>query len=161
MHSFQRDRVHTVRYACKGFQATLLRSTCLHNLNRCGVLLLLLRASMVGAHRAIVVPFHSTWFDAGVYAYGIVIHVVTHELHAAVVQAQRQHRAVGLRVASAAIIPIHANHLAGACSNAQRSITDICKVGSYAPVVLLPEQCTRDVNNDACSTCTLPSCCCC
>jgi hypothetical protein len=47
-------------------------------------------------HRAVVVPLNAVRAYAGVDAHSIIVHVVPHQLNAAVVQADGQHRAVGL-----------------------------------------------------------------
>mmetsp|Transcript_16165 Transcript_16165/g.40248 ORF Transcript_16165/g.40248 Transcript_16165/m.40248 type:complete len:1228 (-) Transcript_16165:317-4000(-) len=72
-------------------------------------------AELVARHRqhgAVAVPLALAGLDARVDAHRVVVRLVAHELHAPVVQADGQHRAVGLRKAQDAVIPLHAHHLA-------------------------------------------------
>jgi hypothetical protein len=63
-----------------------------------------------------VVPLDAVGSYASIDAHSIIVHVVPHQLDAAVVQADGQHRAVGLGEATAAIIPLNAHDMAMSCS---------------------------------------------
>ena len=74
-------------------------------------------AQLESRHRqdgAVHVPLALARLDARVDAHGVVVALVPHELHAAIVQADGQHRAVGLGKALDAIIPLNADNLTGA-----------------------------------------------
>ena len=62
---------------------------------------------------AVHVPLALAWLDAGVDADRVVVALVPHQLHAAIVQADGQNWTVGLSKALDPVIPLHTDNLAG------------------------------------------------
>lgn len=69
--------------------------------------------TIAATHVAIEIPLYAVGLDARVDADGIVVALVAHQLHAAVVKTQGQHWAVGLSKTLQAVVPLNPNDVAG------------------------------------------------